>query len=209
MRKYRMTVIVFVVCGFFMTVPSTAEAEEQQAGHLVPVDKKLTQDVVQHLFERGQQEVYRGQELETIGMPVGGIATGQLYLRGDGTLGLWQIFNKHVFTGYGRDCYRTYRPSAPVDSGFAVITKQDDKVFVRALNKDFETVEFVGMYPIGIVRYSEDKLPVRIALTASSIFIPLNAKDSALPATLFHIVVEYRRRECLQGKPTGRCFGMA
>ncbi len=190
MRKFRMTVIGFVVCFFLMTVHGTAEAEEQQAEHLVPVDKKLTQESVQRLFERGRQEVYCGEELETIGMPVGGIATGQLYLRGDGTLGLWQIFNKHVFSGYGRDCYRTYSPSSPVDSGFAVIVKQADKVFVRPLNKDFENVEFVGLYPIGIVRYSEDKLPVRVAVTASSLFIPLNAKDSALPATLFHIVVE-------------------
>ncbi len=190
MRKFQMTIIRFVVCCFVMMVQGTAEAEEQQAEHLVPVDKQLSQDAVQRLFERGRQEVYRGEELETIGMPVGGIATGQLYLRGDGTLGLWEIFNRHVFTGYGRDNYRYYRPGSPVDSGFAVIMRQDDKVFVRALNKDFENVEFVGLYPIGIVRYSEEKLPVRVALTASSLFIPLNARDSALPATLFHLVVE-------------------
>jgi len=203
MRKFRMTIIGFVVCGFFMTVHGTAEAEERQAEHLVPVDKKLTQDAVQRLFERGRQEVYRGEELVTIGMPVGGIATGQLYLRGDGTLGLWEIFNRHVFTGYGRDNYRYYRPSSPVDSGFAVIMKQDDKVFVRVLNKDFENVEFVGLYPIGIVRYSEEKLPVRIALTASSIFIPLNAKDSALPSTLFHLVVENISKTNLQAGVLG------
>ena len=203
MRKFRTTIIGFVVCFFLMTVHGTAEAEGQQAEHLVPVDKKLTQEAVQRLFERGQQEVYRGEELETIGMPVGGITTGQLYLRGDGTLGLWQIFNKHVFTGYGRDCYRTYSPSSPVDSGFAVIVKQEDKVFVRSLNKDFGTVEFVGLYPIGIVRYSEDKLPVRVALTASSLFIPLNAKDSALPATLFHVVVENISESNLQAGVLG------
>jgi len=192
MRKLWISPIVigFVVCGFFMTVHSTDGAEEQQGEHLVPVDKKLTQDAVQRLLGRGRQEVYRGKELETIGMPVGGIATGQLYLRGDGTLGLWEIFNRDVFTGYGSDNYRAYRPSSPVDSGFAVIVKREDKAFVRPLNRDFETVEFIGLYPIGIVRYREDGLPVRIALTASSLFIPLNAKDSALPATLFHIVVE-------------------
>jgi len=190
MKKFRMAIIGLAVCGFFMTVHSTAGAEEQQEGHLVPVDKQLTQDAVQRLLGRGRQEVYRGKELETIGMPVGGIATGQLYLRGDGTLGLWEIFNRNVFTGYGSDNYRTYRPSSPVDCGFAVIVKREDKAFVRLLNRDFENVEFIGLYPIGIVRYREDGLPVRIALTASSIFIPLNAKDSALPATLFHIVVE-------------------
>jgi len=105
--------IGFVVCGFFITVQSAAKAKQKQAGHLVPADKKLSQDAVQRLFvrksawgrltadsigERGRREVYRGEELDTIGMPIGGVATGQLYLRGDGTLGLWQIFNKHVFS---------------------------------------------------------------------------------------------------------------
>ncbi len=196
-------VIGFVVCGFFLTVHSKTEAQEERAGHLVPADKKLTQDALQRLFERGRQEVYRGEELETIGMPVGGIATGQLYLRGDGTLGLWQIFNKHIFTGYGATCYRTYIPDSPVDSGFAVIVEQDGSPamlgldqnpplagFAKSLDKDFGTVEFAGEYPVGIVRYREKDFPVKVEMEAFSPFIPLNAKDSALPATLFHISVE-------------------
>ena len=180
----------FVVCGFFITVQSAAEAQEERAGHLVPADKKLSQDAVQRLFERGRREVYRGEELDTIGMPIGGVATGQLYLRGDGTLGLWQIFNKHVFTGYGADCYRTYKPDSPVDSGFAVIAEQDGKTFAKTLDRDFGAVEFAGEYPVGIVRYREKGFPVKVEMEAFSPFIPLNAKDSALPATLFHISVE-------------------
>ena len=162
---------------------------EKQAKHLVPADKILSQDAVRLLFERGKQEVYNGSELETIGMPVGGIASGQLYLRGDGTLGLWQIFNKHVFTGYGLECYRTYRPDSPVDSGFAVVVEQDGKTFAKTLNKDFGKVEFAGSYPIGNVSYREDGFPVSVSLKAYSPFIPLNAKDSALPATIFRISV--------------------
>jgi len=183
-------VIGFLICGFFQTVHSPAEAQEKQTKHLVPADKKITRDALQHLYERGKREVYSGKELETIGMPIGGIATGQLYLRGDGTLGLWWIFNKHVFTGYGATCYRTYKPESPVDSGFAVIAEQDGKTFAKPLNRDFGIVEFIGVYPIGIVRYRDDGFPVRVALSAYSPFIPLNAKDSALPATMFNIIVE-------------------
>ena len=192
MKSTRISSIVigFVVCGFFTTAHTSAEAQEERKKHQVPVDKKLTQDAVQRLFERGKRKVYSGEELETIGMPVGGIATGQLYLRGDGTLGLWQIFNEHVFSGYGRDCYRTYRPDSPVDSGFAVVAEQDGRTFVKSLNKDFGTVEFAGEYPVGIVRYSEKDFPVKVEMEAFSPFIPLNAKDSALPATLFHISVQ-------------------
>jgi hypothetical protein len=172
-------------------------AQDKPTKHLVPADKGLSQDAVQLLLERGQQEVYRGKDLDTIGMPVGGIAAGQLYLRGDGTLGLWQIFNKHIFTGYGLNCYRTYRPDSPVDSGFAVIVKQDDKTSTKILNKDFGKVEFAGSYPIGNIRYREDGFPVSVLLTAYSPFIPLNAKDSALPATIFRISVRNESKKKL------------
>ena len=158
--------------------------------HLVPADKGLSKEYFQKLRERGERAVYSGEELETIGMPVGGIAAGQLYLRGDGTLGLWQIFNKHVFTGYGRDCYRTYRPDSPVDSGFAVAVESGRKPLIRVLDKDFGGVEFAGEYPIGLVRYRAEDFPVAVEMEAFSPFIPLNAKDSALPATLFHLTLK-------------------
>jgi len=166
--------------------------DEKGGPHPVPADKKLAKDWVNSLFARGVQEVYRGKDLDTIGMPVGGIGAGQLYLLGDGRLGCWQIFNHHHFTGTGRGLYDKYRtPDAPVDQGFAVVVDQDGKKSAKKLNKkDFSKVEFVGEYPIGTVRYEEDGFPVKVEMEAFSPFIPLNAQDSALPATLFHITVE-------------------
>jgi len=60
-------VIGFVVCGFFMTVRSPAEAQEERAGHLVPADKKLSQDAVQRLFVRKDSLGERGRREE--GLP--------------------------------------------------------------------------------------------------------------------------------------------
>ena len=68
-------------------------------GKLVPADKKLSPEWIQSLFARGARTVYRGTDLEKIGMPVGGLCTGQLYLAGDGKLWHWDLFNKHVGTG--------------------------------------------------------------------------------------------------------------
>jgi uncharacterized protein (DUF608 family) len=190
MRKFWVIVIGFVVCSSLLIFDSTAEESKAQTKRLLPADKKLSQEWVQGLFERGTTETYRGKELDTIGMPIGGIATGQLYLHGDGTLGLWQIFNRHVFTGYGQNCYIAYKPDSPVDSGFAVIVEKDGKTLAKPLNRNFSTVEFAGEYPVGIVRYREDGFPVKVELEAFSPFIPLNARDSALPTTIFHITVE-------------------
>jgi len=155
--------------------------------HFVPADKKLAAEWVQGLYERGGPAAWSGKELETIGMPCGGIAAGQLYLRGDGSLALWQVFNKHVFTGYGKNCYRTYRPASPVDSGFAVHVVGGPTL--RLSRDDFADVQFVGEYPIATVRYAKGGFPLQVEMEVFSPFIPLHAKDSALPATLFHVTL--------------------
>jgi len=190
MRKLLMTVAVYAFCACLVAFHSAASGDEVKTSHLVPADKNLSRDMVKGFFERGERGVFRGKELDTIGMPVGGIGTGQLYLRGDGTLGLWQIFNEHIFSGYGSDNYRTYKPDSPVESGFAVIVEKNGKTIAKPLNQSFSAVEFAGEYPVGIVRYRQDGFPLKVEMEAFSPFIPLNAKDSALPAVLFHITAE-------------------
>ena len=61
---------------------------------LVPADKKLSPEWVKSLFARGTPEVLRGEQLKFVGMPIGGIGAGQLYLGGDGRLWHWDIFNE-------------------------------------------------------------------------------------------------------------------
>ena len=71
------------------------------------------------LFARGERTVYRGADLEKIGMPIGGICAGQLYLGGDGKLWHWDIFNRR--TGTGAEHYaKPMKPSSPLEQGFAL-----------------------------------------------------------------------------------------
>src|SRR5207244_13266451 len=153
-------------------------AADKLGTHHIPEDKNLSKAWVDSLFAKGQSKVYKGEELTCIGMPIGGICAGQLYLRGDGTLAYWQIFNLPDFTGYGDTCYRTYTPPSPIEQGFRIlVTPKRAGPQMRTLDKNgFPNVEFVGEYPIGRVRYvraKDDRFPVEASLEAFSPLIPL------------------------------------
>lgn len=156
---------------------------------LVPADKKLDPAWVRSLFERGTPAVYRGDELRYIGMPVGGIACGQLYLGGDGRLWHWDIFNQRISTGDGHYA-RPMKPASPLDQGFAVHIRAGARDEIRALDRSgFADIAFRGEYPIGIVEYRDPATPLTVRLEAFSPFIPLNAADSALPATVLQFTL--------------------
>ena len=62
------------------------EITAQQGGivdHFIPADKRLDPEWVQALFARGTRRVYRDKQLETIGMPCGGICAGQPTRKGN------------------------------------------------------------------------------------------------------------------------------
>ena len=163
---------------------------EVSADHFVPADKRLTREWLRRLYERGASRVLRDRELNLVGMPVGGIAAGQMYLCGDGTLGEWKIFNRQYFSGYGKDNYQPRLPARPIEQGFAIVVDQDGRSIGRRLDRSgFPGVEFVGEYPLATVRYADDDFPVHVELEAFSPFIPLNARDSALPATVLRFTV--------------------
>jgi len=47
-------------------------AADKLGAHHIPIDKNLDKAWVDSLFAKGQTKVYRGDELTTIGMPIGG-----------------------------------------------------------------------------------------------------------------------------------------
>ena len=157
---------------------------------LVPADKRLSPDWIKSLTARGEPTVYRGTEWEKIGMPVGGICAGQLYLGGDGKLWHWDIFNRHVGTGAEHYAH-PLAPASPLDQGFALQVAEGDQVQVRALDRrGWSEISFRGEYPIGRVEYRDPQCPASVTLEAFSPFIPLNADDSALPATVMQFTVK-------------------
>jgi uncharacterized protein (DUF608 family) len=176
-----------------------------EAGPAVPTVKALDAAWVRSLPLRGEPTAYtraNSADFAYIGMPVGGIGCGQLYLAGDGRLWCWDIFNTYVprsnfpneqgaaFLKPPRSDDPRAKNTVKVEQGFTLKVVAADKTWERPLDRDgFRDITFTGGYPVGAVAYRDTALPVTVDLQAFSPFIPLNIPDSSLPATVLRYTV--------------------
>jgi uncharacterized protein (DUF608 family) len=195
-RCFLRTLAVGGAATLMPNLPAVAAPESEDEA-LIPWDKKLDPAWVASLFDRGEREVRRGEELRYIGMPIGGLCAGTLYIGGDGKLWLWDVLNRVEAgpgiraKGGGGDLYvRPLEQTSPLEQGFAVRLKVGARETVRKLDRSgFSAVEFVGEYPIGQVRYRDPEAPVAVDLEAFSPFIPLDTEGSSFPATVLRYTV--------------------
>ncbi len=213
----RCFVIIFLLMSVFRSAVSQSTIDP---GHYVPLQKNLSEKWKESLWH-DERKTYKGKELLTIGMPCGGIAAGQLYVRGDGTFANWWTANNAYNTGYGIDylmnfntalgpwkvCYQTFKPISYIDQGFSITVLEKGKdAITRSLNeKDFDDISFIGEYPIAYINYSSVKnpLPVEINAEVFSPFIPLNAKESATPGTILRYHLKNNSRKPVSVSLTG------
>ncbi|HWI59584.1 MAG TPA: GH116 family glycosyl-hydrolase, partial [Bacillota bacterium] len=170
---------------------------------LVPADKKLRPEWVSSLTARGARTVYRGADLDKIGMPIGGICAGQLYLGGDGRLWHWDIFNRRISTG-AEHYAKPMAANSLLEQGFALRLTCGGQTQERPLDRaHWRDVSFIGEYPIGYVEYRDPDLPLSVSLEAFSPFIPLNTEDSSLPATVLHFTVKNHSQTAVEAELAG------
>ena len=185
----------------------------ESGGFQIPVDKKLDPLWVKSLYERGKPTRYfkSKNELQFIGMPVGGINAGTLYLGGDGRLWLWDIFNdnregidpkevawatdlhvgKKVRSRDGSAYVAPAKDIRPVDQGFAFrIAVGGDTIIKRMEVSDWDDIVFEATYPMATVTYIDHSLPVQIVAEIFSPFIALDEKNSGLPATIYSFKIK-------------------
>lgn len=199
----------------------------------VPADKGLASDWLASLTQRGhpldsairynKKEV----DLEVIGMTVGGIACGTVYLSGDGQLWVWDIFNQHhegvvpnasAKAPEGLQNINNRPPRERDGANFLVPPKASEhkngveQFFVlhdgtRTRRMDagsWQTVRFTGRWPIGRVEFSDEATPVRAVLEAYSPFIPLNLSDSSLPVTVLEYTLTNAGKDARDVRLTGK-----
>lgn len=179
--------------------------QKSDFAQLIPADKKLRLEWVAALTARGKRTTYTGSDLDKIGMPVGGICTGTVYLSGDGRLWHWDIFNR-IYDGgsNGPNYAHPMRAVSPLDQGFALHVTVAGKSTVHSLDRTgFSDVTFCGEYPIGFVEYRDPKLPVEVSLEAFSPFIPLDEENSGLPATILRYTVRNASKETVEAELGG------
>lgn len=194
---------------------------EDFSGSQVPADKKLDPAWVISLRERGMPTSYRKSkaELRYIGMPVGGICAGTMYLGGDGRLWLWDIFNHNqrgidarVIEWKGRKLRpndgSTYVDPAsgirPIRQGFALAIDDGKSRVVKPLDEDhWDEIEFEATYPIGTITFQDPALPVAVILRAYSSFIPMDEENSGLPVTIMSFEIVNRRPKKVRVSLTG------
>lgn len=154
--------------------------------------------------------IYKGDYLNEISFPIGGIGTGSFGIAGNGRFVDWEIFNKPA------------KGNLMPKSHIAVTAKYPDgkKVF-KMLNGDltndimgpyqktnfagygfgpssgtmcglphFKECIFDGEFPIATITFCDEDFPAAVKLTAFNPFIPLDSENSSIPAGFFKIEFE-------------------
>lgn len=154
--------------------------------------------------------IYKGEYMNEISFPIGGIGTGSFGIAGNGRFVDWEIFNKPA------------KGNLMPKSHIAVTAKYSDgkKVF-KMLNGDltndimgsyqktkfagygfgpssgtmcglphFKECTFNGEFPIATITFSDEAFPAVVKLTVFNPFIPLDSENSSIPAGFFKIEFE-------------------
>jgi non-lysosomal glucosylceramidase len=150
---------------------------------------------------------YSGRRLREISFPLGGIGSGCIGLAGNGRLVDWEIFNrpnKGSVNGFSHIAVKAERGGRVLDA--RVLAGDFQPPYSGQYGKEkfrgfgygpysetmagfphFEKVRFDGTFPTARIDFSDPAFPGRANLLAFNPFIPLNDRDSSIPAAFFEI----------------------
>ena len=135
-----------------MAASEANHATNPPLSQLIPEEKQFDPAWVKSLSERGKPHFFTGKELRHVGMPIGGLFAGQLYLGGDGQLWHWDVFNDFLFTGWSGN-YSPRTVTSPMEQSFgAVIDGKEGPLTTNG----FSGITFLPWMPMQIESSTED-----------------------------------------------------
>lgn len=135
-------------------------------------------------YPRVPGRVYRGDHLQAVGMPIGGIGTGTIWLDGKGRLGIWQIFNNLTETRIPNSFFGIRAAKAGGEAVVRVLQTEGESGIAPV-----ESLEFEAGYPIARLAFHDAALPLDVRLEAMNPMIPLDTANSSIPGALFRVTV--------------------
>ena len=165
--------------------------------------------------------VYKGTKTNQISFPLGGIGSGCIGLAGNGRLIDWEIFNrpnKGSVNGFSHFAIRAERgsgedakvvdarvlngPLSPPYQGemqatrFSTFGWGPRREYLTGL-PHFEDLTFTGKYPLAELAFADKDFPGKVTLLAFNPFIPLNDRESSIPAAFFEFAITNTSKEAL------------
>lgn len=171
----------------------SAEEEQARAEHLARREERYRRWLA-GVDAPSKKIVYSGDTAGDVAMPLGGIGSGHVSICGDGAVRQWQIFNRVNDACVVPDSFFAIRAKAGSGRAVCRLLRQSpvgDLPHVRR-------VEFVGEYPVAELTFEDSDLPVSVKMRTFSPHIPMNSKDSAIPAAVFEFAIENRGRETVE-----------
>lgn len=140
--------------------------------------------------------IYKGEYTSKISFPLGGIGSGCIGIAGNGQLIDWEIFNRpNKFSENGKSHFavRCFEDGEIKDARVLVSDIKNEVVrsgtgcSPSSMNgfPHFKSNTFMGEFPIARLDFTEEKFPGKVSLTAFNPLIPLDSKNSSIPAAFF------------------------
>jgi uncharacterized protein (DUF608 family) len=154
---------------------------------------------------------FTGNKRNQISFPLGGIGTGSLGLSGTGRFIDWEIFNrpaKGSLNGFSHFAVKAEQDGKVLDARVMhadLPPPYTGNVLPGALFHGygfgperyllsgvphFKDCTFTGTYPFARVDFIDDTFPGVVSLRGFNPFIPLNDKDSGIPAAFFEVTIK-------------------
>ncbi len=160
-------------------------------------------------MHRSDAFTYDGQNRSKISFPLGGIGTGSIGLSGSGRLIDWEIHNrpaKGSTNGFSHFAVRAEQDGKVLDARVlngpylgdrtGDFQAEPSRNYGTGARRDslagmphFETCRFLGRFPTTCITLGDARFPGSVEMTAFNPFIPLNDRDSSVPAAMFAVTV--------------------